>query len=336
MNTRTKRPGRKLAIVIGLVLVAAVGTKLWYSNALQAAGGGEQAVEIAEGQTPQQIGQTLADKGVIKSARAFNWHVKANDLGAKLQAGRYRLSADRTSQELAAELAEGPKQASQFTIREGVTQDQIAAQLGKEGIANESEFRKLKAADFPEYDFLKDLPANARLEGFLFPETYALPEPGTSTQDVARIMLDQFGTELTPQLRAQISQSGRTIYQTVIVASLVEEEVRTDTDRKLVAGIIYSRLDQDISLGIDATTRYALGKPTQQLTQSDLDSDNAYNTRKRKGLPPGPIANPGIKSIEAAIDPTDSDYLFYLTGKDGKTYYATTNDEHERNKADHL
>ena len=327
---------RRLAITVAVILVVLIGSKLWYSSALKAAGGGEQSVEIAEGQTPQQIGQTLQEKKLIKSARAFNWHVKSNDLGSKLQAGRYRLSGERSSQELAAQLAEGPKQASQFTIKEGVTQEQIAEQLGKDGTVNQSEFKKLKAADFPEYEFLKGLPADASLEGFLFPETYALPDPGTSTQDVARIMLDQFGKELTPELRAQITKSGRTVYQTVIVASLVEEEVKTEEDRQLVAGIIYSRLEQNISLGIDATTRYALDKPTQPLTQSDLDSDNPYNTRKRKGLPPGPIANPGIQSIEAAINPTGSDYLFYLTGKDGKTYYAKTNDEHEQNKSDHL
>lgn len=327
---------KRAAIIVSVILLLGLGTQLWYSNALQAAGTGDIAVEISEGQTPEQIARTLEDKQVIKSARAFKWHAKSNDLGPKFQAGRYTLSGRDTSPIIATKLTEGPKQASQFTIKEGVTQDQIAKLLGEKGITDEGEFKKLKASDFPEYDFLQGVPADARLEGFLFPETYAYPEPGTSVKEVAKIMLDQFGKELTPELRAEIKQSGRSLYDTVIVASLVEEEVKTDADRKTVAGIIYKRMAEDIRLDIDATTRYALGKPTQALTQSDLDSDDPYNTRKRKGLPPGPIANPGIASITAAIEPVTTEFLFYLTGRDGKTYYARTNDEHERNKSEYL
>lgn len=327
---------KKLLIILAVLAVIAIGTKVWYSNALKPAGTGDHAVEIPKGAKPDQIATLLEQKQVIKSARAFGWHVSSNDLGPKLQAGRYTLSGNDSATVIAAELTEGPKQASQFTVKEGMTQAGIAKLLGDLGVVDEDEFKKLKASDFPQYDFLQGLPEDATLEGFLFPETYAIPEEGTSTKAVAEIMLTQFGKELTPELRNQIKANGKTIYETITVASLVEEEVKTEADRKLVAGIIYKRLQEDIRLDIDATVRYALDKPTGALSQSDLNSDDPYNTRKFKGLPPGPIANPGIISIKAAINPETSDWLFYLNGSDGTTHFAKTNDEHEANKDKYL
>jgi UPF0755 protein len=327
---------KKLLILVAILAIIGLGTKVWYSNALKPAGTGDTAVEVPKGAKPAEIGTLLEQKQVIKSAKAFGWHVSSNDLGPKLQAGRYVLSGQKSATVIATELTEGPKQGNQFTIKEGTTQAGIAKLLGDLGVVKEDEFKKLKASDFPEYDFLRGLPQDATLEGFLFPETYSIPEDGGNAREVAEIMLTQFGKELTPDLRSEIKASGRTIYQTVTVASLVEEEVKTEPDRKLVAGIIYRRLAEDIRLDIDATVRYALDKPTGALSQSDLDSNDPYNTRKVKGLPPGPIANPGIVSIRAAIEPTDSDWLFYLNGSDGTTHFAKTNDEHEANKAKYL
>jgi UPF0755 protein len=327
---------KKLLIILAVLAIFALGTKIWYSNALKPAGTGETTVDVPKGAKPDQIATLLEQKQVIKSARAFGWHVSSNDLGPKLQAGRYVLSGKDSATVIATELTEGPKQASQFTVKEGMTQAGIAKLLAGLDVVDEKEFRNLKASDFPQYDFLQGLPENATLEGFLFPETYAIPEDGTSAKAVAEVMLTQFGKELTPEMRSQIKQNGKTIYETVTVASLVEEEVKTEADRKLVAGIIAKRLAEDIRLDIDATVRYALDKPTGALSQSDLDSNDPYNTRKFKGLPPGPIANPGIVSLRAAISPEESDWLFYLNGSDGTTHFAKTNDEHEANKEKYL
>lgn len=330
------RPRRIVLTILGLLVIVLVGSWVWYSNALRSTGAGQSAVTVTEAETVESITAELKTKQLIRSPLAFKIHVRLNGLAAKFQAGQYAVSGDQSAPVIAKELAEGAEAAKQFTIKEGLTQRQVAAQLGKLGIVDEDEFADLKAADFPQYEFLQGLPADASLEGFLFPETYSVPPPGTGTKDVATIMLNQFDGELTPAMREQIKSSGRTIFEVVTVASLVEEEVKSDKDRRMVAGIMYKRLEDGIRLDIDATTRYAVGKPTGALTQTDLNSDDPYNTRKLKGLPPGPIASPGLSALKATINPQTSDYLFYLSAKDGTTYYAKTNAEHEENKDKYL
>lgn len=327
---------RRLIFIGVLLLVASIAATLWYAAALRPTGAPQTSIVVKDGQRTDQIAKELKAKNLIRSPFAFKLHVRFDSLASKFKSGRYALAGDKSTPAIAAALTEGSQDTTRFTIKEGVTQRQIANLLGDQEIVNKQEFEDLRAANFPQYDFLQRLPGKASLEGFLFPETYTIPPPGTSTKDVATIMLDQFDQELTPDMREQIQKNGRTIYETVIIASMVEAEVRTDKDRKLVAGIMYKRLREGIRLDIDATTRYGLNKPTGALTQQDLDSDSPYNTRKVKGLPPGPIGNPGLSSLMAAIYPEDSEYLFYLSAPDGTTYFAKTNEEHERNKSEHL
>jgi UPF0755 protein len=327
---------RLLLIALAVVIVVVVASLVWYSQALRPTGNGQASVTIDEGENIESIAKELKTKQVIRSPLAFKIHVRLHGQAAAFKAGTFAVTGKESAPKVADTLAEGKETSKQFTIKEGLTQRQIAKLLAKQGIVDEEEFANLKASDFPQYDFLQEAPAGATLEGFLFPETYSVPPEGTSAKDVATIMLNQFNKELTPSLRQQIKANNRTIFDTITVASLVEEEVKTDKDRKIVAGIIYKRLEEGIRLDIDATTRYAVNKLTGALTQKDLDSDDPYNTRKVKGLPPGPIANPGIKAIEATIDFQKSDYLFYLSAPDGTTYYAKTNAEHEENKDKHL
>lgn len=333
---KRRRPVRWLLAALALVLLVILASWVWYSQALRPTGEGKASITIEEGEAIDSIATELKTKRAIRSPLAFKIHVRLNGLAAQFKAGTFAVSGQDSAQKVADALAEGIEESKQFTVKEGRTQRQVAEQLAKAGIVDEEEFANLKAADFPQYDFLKSAPAGASLEGFLFPETYTVPPAETSTKEVATIMLNQFGKELTQSLRQQISASGHTIFETVTVASLVEEEVKSDKDRRIVAGIIYKRLADGIRLDIDATTRYAVNKPTGALTQRDLNSDNPYNTRKVKGLPPGPIASPGLKALEATIDFEETDWLFYLSGPDGTTHYARTNDEHEENKAKYL
>ncbi len=337
MNGPNRFFWRWLLVAVAALLAVGLGAKVWYSQALRPTGtAGQSAVTITSGESVNAIAADLKQQRLIRSPFAFKLHARLNHLAATFQAGRYVVSGQRSAPAIAAELTDSANASNQFTIKEGRTQQQIAAQLGQLGIIDKGQFADLKVKDFRRYDFLADAPAGASLEGFLFPETYSVPPPGTSTEDVATTMLNQFGQELTPALRAQIATSGRSIFQTVTVASILEEEVRTDRDRRLVAGIIYKRLEQGIPLGLDTTLLYGLNKSRDDLTQSELRSDNPYNTRKFKGLPPGPISNPGIDAIKAAIEPESSDYLFYLSAPNGTTYYARTNDEQEANKARYL
>ncbi len=334
-----KKPNRRLRralVVFGGLLLMALAVSIWYSSALTATGAPEAEVTVKPGAATAEIARTLQEKKLIKSQAAFSWHVKLNSLAKDFKSGTYRLNGDKSAVELAHELTEGPKRANQFTIKEGVTQDEVASLLGKQGIVDEGEFKKLKAKDFPEYDFLKGLPEDATLQGFLFPETYTQPTEEAPAKEIAKIMLDQFAKEITP-FESQIKKRGHSLYDTLIVASLVEDEVRSDEDRAVVAGIIYKRLQQGIRLDIDATTRYAVDKkPGQPLTQDDLNSGNPYNTRKVKGLPPGPIDNPSLSALKGAINPKQTDFLFYLSAKDGKTIFAKTNAEHEENVKKYL
>lgn len=327
---------RTLLIGVAILIAVVVGSLVWYSNALRPTGAPQSSVTITNGESVDSITAELKRQKLIRSPFAFKLHVRFNGLAPQFKAGRYVVSGQQPAPAIARELIDQARASNQFTIKEGRTQRQIAAQLGGLGIVDENEFANLKAADFPKYDFLAGLSAQASLEGFLFPETYSVPPSGTNTEDVATIMLNQFGQELTPELRDQIKRSGRSIFETVTVASILEEEVRTDQDKRLVAGIIYKRLEEGISLGLDTTLMYGLRKSEQQLTQADLTGDSPYNTRTQKGLPPGPISNPGLAAIEAAINPQTSDYLFFLSAPDGTTYYAKTNAEHEQNKDKHL
>lgn len=332
MNTRKRR---RFAFLVAALIVVVVGVLHWYRTGLQPTGAAMAVVTIDEGTTPDEIASTLKRQDLIRSERAFTWHVRLNGLAPEIKSGRFQLSGERSSEEIARALTEESALATRFTIPEGLTQYAVAERLKQLGVADAAEFRELKAADFPEYDFLRVLPDGATLEGYLFPETYAMPLPGTSAHDVAKVMLDQFREELAG-FRNAVETSGRSIHEIVTLASIVEEEVRTTEDRRLVAGVLFRRLEEDIRLDIDATVRYALDKPSDALTASDLDSDDPYNTRRFKGLPPGPIANPGTESILAVLEPTDSPYLFYLSAADGTTIFARTLEEHNANVEEYL
>lgn len=334
-HTPTRRRPWWLWAVAAFVALLAISF-IWYWQALRPTGTAEASIIVAEGDSTDQIAQKLAQADLIRSKNAFAIYVRSTGLAPKFQSGRFVLDGTEGTPKIAEALTEQAARSSQFTVQEGLTQKQIAGRLAKLGIVNEEEFANLKAADFPQYAFLQGLPADAPLEGFLFPETYTTPPEGTSTKDVATIMLNQFEKELTPELEQQIQDSGRSLYETIIIASMLEEEVKTAKDRRMVAGIIEKRLEQDIRLDVDATLRYGINKLTGSLTQSDINSDNPYNTRRLKGLPPTPISNPGLASIEAALNPEASEFLFYLSGKDGTTHYAKTNDEHEQNKDKYL
>lgn len=332
---------KPLLIGLGILLLALLVGKMWYSQALAAPCSQKDAKEVTvtidEGATVPQIADKLKENNLIRSTWAFKRHVASASLAKSIKSGQHTLSCASPATQNAQKLTDEPE-ARQFTIKEGVTQETIASLLAKRGIVDEGNFKSLKASDFPEYDFLKSAPKNATLEGFLYPETYSVPPPGTADRDVAKIMLDQFQKVYDKNLKGKTVPNCPvdSFYQVVVLASMVEEEVRTDQDRRTVAGIMCKRLREGITLGIDATVRYALDKSTDPLTQEDLNTNNPYNTRKFNGLPPGPISSPGLASLEATFAAESTEYLFYLSDKNGVTRYARTNEEHEANKEKYL
>lgn len=193
-----------------------------------------------------------------------------------------------------------------------------------------------------EFSFLKDKPSYYSLEGFLFPDTYRVYEDA-STTDIVYKMLSNFDKKLTPQMRADIAAQGKTIYEIVIMASLIEKEAPIDysdsenKDARMVSDIFWGRLKSGQALQSDATLTYLLADNNASHSGADLEIDSPYNTYKYKGLPPTPICNPGAKALEAAIYPIKTDYNYFLTSRDGKNiYYAKTYEEHLNNKYKYL
>lgn len=218
---------------------------------------------------------------------------------------------------------------------------QMAGKLSYEHVLDRDEFIKL--ANDPsafDVDFVKDIPVDEELryvlEGYLFPETYELKK-GSSTQDVMQRMLEEFQTKINsiPDLEAKLQEKNLSLHELLTIASLVEKEVVVDEERALVAGVIYNRINQDMKLEIDATVQYLLDRPKERLFFKDLKVQSPYNTYLNKGLPPGPIASPSLPSIEAALNPEASEYLFYVTKKDGSSghLFAKTYKEHQQNIA---
>ncbi|USB35004.1 endolytic transglycosylase MltG [Paenibacillus sp. YPG26] len=300
-------------------------------------------VEIKSGAGTARIADILKQEGLIKNSLMFKVYLKLKSEGAKFQAGVYELSPGITYDQIIEKLNRGDVVKAdmvQFTIPEGYTVKQMADKLSQEGIVNKDRFLKLAKdpADIT-VPLLHEFPANGkqiyRLEGLLFPETYELKK-GSSEADIMARMLEELQAKLDsiPDWKVKLEKRKLTLTELMTVASLIEREVVVDTERRRVASVIYNRLEQEMKLEIDATVQYLLGKPKERLLNSDLRKKNSpYNTYLYKGLPPGPIATPSVKSIEAALEPETTNYFFYVTKKDGSQehLFAKTYAEHLKN-----
>ncbi|HNX10718.1 MAG TPA: endolytic transglycosylase MltG [bacterium] len=224
-----------------------------------------------------------------------------------------------------------------ITIIEGWNIDNIAAYLKKQGFKDANDLLGLKVKDYSgQYNFLLSAPANASLEGYLFPDTYRVYADAT-LDDLVKKMLDNFDTQLNNELRQAISSQGKKIHQIVTMASVIEKEVSASTDRGIVSGIFWRRITNGQPLESCATLAYVLGEYKAQYSKEDTMVESDYNTYRHYGLPPGPIASPGIASLRAAIYPQKTNYNYFLTRPDtGETVYSRTFQEHIDNKAKYL
>lgn len=324
-----------------VVLVVLGGTGLYVRSQLQPPNttGKRVAIEVPKGASAYTIGQQLTDQGMIKNARFFKWYLSYQGQTGQLKAGKFYLKQGMSLDEIIRVLVQGDGKYDtvQFTIPEGFTLDQMGDLLQKEGVVKKDAFLKEADTGTFDYPFVKEIPAGQekhRLEGYLFPDTYEVFK-NASAHQIIDTMLKQMNATLTPDMLTTIQKNGQTVHHVLTVASLVEREAKVDKERPVIAGVIYNRLHAQpaMLLQIDATVDYALGKTKEELTSSDLDIDSPYNTYKVNGLPPGPIAAPGLKSIAAAIDPTKHDFYYYVTKGDGsgEHYFAKTYAEHEQN-----
>lgn len=304
-------------------------------------------VIIPKGAGVSAIAEKLKDADLIRSKFGFETLVWLKGAGSKLQAGEYKFEDIKSLSDIVRVLTQGlgALNENQLTIIEGWGLQEIGHYLEGKGIAQAEELHELvgfpavigkPGKDFSEdFKFLSDKPVNVNYEGYLFPDTYRVLK-SDGVEGIARAMLENFDAKLTQKMRDDIKAQGKTIFDITRMASIVEAEVPHEQDRPVIAGILWKRLDAGMALQVDSTLNYVTGGKNAALTKQELANNSPYNTYKHKGLPPGPIGNPGLSALRAAIYPTHTAYWYFMSGKDGKTYFGKTLDEHNANKVKYL
>ena len=306
------------------------------------AGGDDNPVVfvVQQGETAGTIADRLQRQGLISDAELFRRYVQYHDLDAGIEAGEFTLRQTMTIPQIARALQEGRRPEQVVTIREGLRLEQVAADVAEQTTIAEDEFLQLARTGWRDegykYPFLSAVPSTATLEGFLFPETYRLPEDPTASDLVER-MLTTFQERITTQMRASAAERGLSVYELLTLASIVEREAVVAEERPLIAGVFWNRLQAGWTLDADPTVQYGMGEPGAWwpvLSIADLAFASPYNTYENTGLPPGPICSPGLASIKAAAQPADTEYYFFLVDcaqDDGSHVFAESEAEHYAN-----
>ena len=295
---------------------------------------GEIVFTVVEGEDVRMLAERLRDADIIGSEWSFLYHLSRGDARKRIQAGDYLVSGTLSIPELVERFVSGETfdRGIRITFPEGWTAEQMAERLsenGFDGAAFLALFRDPAPALRTDYAFLGNIPESATLEGVLFPDTYFF-DPASGAEDVVRKILDGFEAKAAPVLSGY---DGRGWYDALILASILETEVRTEADRRQVADLFLRRLEADMALQSDATVRYALGETKVQHSLDDISIDSPYNSYKYPGLPPGPVSNPGLVSIRAALDPIPNSYWYFLNNPEtGETVFSVTFEEHVANK----
>ncbi len=310
----------RIASIILAVLFVAGGTVGFFVSPPSGFPSGK-IVKIEEGETLRATGRLLSDKGLVRSPHFFELISRMSFAKGTVVAGEYLFRDPENVWKIAARLGSGDFAIPRVkaTILEGMTISDIAAVLEE---------------TIPNFDSGRFALVAQGHEGYLFPDTYEFSERVTPEEAVSK-MMENFEKNIAP-LRAEISFSGHTQAEIIAMASIIEKEAGTDETRKMVSGILWRRIEENIPLQVDAAFNYVNGKNTFQLSLQDLRVNSPYNTYRYKGLPPTPIANPGLNSIEAALRPTDSPYFFYLSDSAGNMHYAEDFEGHKRNKRKYL
>ena len=320
-----------------LVLALAGLAFLWFLWAFfqpfHGEGSGRVVVKIPKGASVGDVADLLDEKGVIDSAALFQGRVTLAGKRSELYPGTYTLASGMSYGDAIDAISTPPKRRTiVVSIPEGLSRAQVAPIV--EGAGVEGDYMKLTSR-FDDFVAKRYGAAGATsLEGFLFPATYELPANATVEDLVAR-QLDAFSDRIAGIDMSYAESKNLNVYDVLKIASMIEREVQVPEERRLVAAVIYNRLKQDIPLGIDATTRFAVGNYTKPLSPSELEIDSPYNTRENLGLPPGPIGNPGEAAIRAAANPAKVSYLYYVVEPYtcGEHAFSTSYAEFEQNAA---
>lgn len=343
---------KKLVAILVIIAVAGFGASRgldWWNynvNTPVSSDSHKVPFHIDQGETPTEIGNDLQIAHLIRSTVAFDLYTRITGAGPKFEAGDFVLDTNMSLSDIVAALQHGNSQQQVVTFPEGFPLYQQAKVVdGKKlGVAPNyfTAADYLQAARDPawatQYSFLPAHAGNANYpyEGYLFPDTYRI-DPAGGVRGLVKQQLDEFGVVFTRDMESQIQQATATrpaesVQAIVILASMVDREANTSTDRGNVCSVYYNRLRIGMPLGVDATLLYGLGRLTPEPTFQELQSSSPYNTRNHTGLPPGPISNPGEAAIKACVSPPKTQYLFYFADRQGVTHFETNEADFERDQ----
>ena len=347
LTPKKKRSKKKLALMIiasifVLGVLAAAAVWFWYQSQLSPVDAGnteKTVVKIEANSTPAIIAATLKDEGVIKNETAFLWYTRFEGVQNQLQAGSYRLSPSESTAQVVEHLVNGSVDTFSITFYPGATltdtvtkaenRIDVTSVLKNAGYSED----EIKAGLSKTYDspLFEGKPASASLEGYVFGETYEFYAGATVEDILSRTFEEFYKWVKQDKLIAAYQAKGLSLYQGITLASIVQRESGGD-DKAQIAQVFYSRLADNMPLGSDVTYQYIADK---EGGTRDPNYDSPYNTRRYPGLPPGPIAVPGLSSLQAVAKPAEGNYLYFLSGDDHVTYFARTLQEHEANIKNH-
>jgi len=296
-------------------------------------------VPVEEGDNAEEIGKKLEDAGVIESARLFRVLTSLMGVGDDLAAGDYEFERGETALTAVRRISQGITAQNIVTFREGLRLGEFAQVLEERSVITTGEFVAALGEPY-QATFLSELPPGAGLEGFLFPATYGFAQEITA-HDAVQQLIDAFDQRYREEILPRLGPSGRTLFDVITMASIVEREAQVAEERPLIASVFWNRVAQGLPLQADPTVQFAAGNDPAsvaefgywkaELTLQDLAIDSPYNTYVNVGLPPGPIASPGLDSILAALEPAQTNYLFFVARQDGSHLFAETLEEHNAN-----
>jgi UPF0755 protein len=316
------RLGSLLALSIVLFFILDILIVLLLPPTLQ---GEEKQVLIPKGSTFREVVQALDEKGLLRSPTAFYLMARVSGVAGSVQAGEYELNTAMTPAVILHKLVSGDVVKYRITIPEGYTVRQIASRLAELGIITEQE-EFLRAAFSSDFDAMLGIDGES-VEGYLFPDTYLFSK-AVAPQEVIRTMVGKFKRVYTPEFSQRAAELGLTDREVVTLASIIEKETGLSEERTLVSAVFHNRLKRGMPLASDPTVIYGIKDFDGNLRKRNLETKTPYNTYIIQGLPPGPIANPGRASIEAALYPAQVNYLYFVSRNDGSHHFSATLREH--------
>lgn len=324
----------KKAGIIFLIIIILLAVSLKVVDLIQPVNSNNDEnilIKIKKGASAQEIVDTLYIHNLIRSRLLFRAYIHLTGAAQKLQAGYYYLDQSMDMIEIVNQLEKGSNAVYKVTLPEGFSADEVIVRLTEKSRNSIEDFEDVLTSKELGYEFLpkEDPELIFRLEGFLYPNTYSIPL-GYDAEETIDLFLNSFKENVVEKIDKDEIYKDYSLYEILTIASLIEEEARFDDEKPIIASVIYNRLEQDMLLQIDATVQYILDEKKQRLLYRDLDIESPYNTYLNKGLPPGPICSPGDKAIRAALNPADTDYLFYFALANGEHVFTESYQEHLR------